>query len=338
LIAQKRSGKTSLAMQMVDHQSIKRRYLPVYIDMEQKRGSSDDDVLKFIAKKAWRKIPEKSGCPRPLATLTPGEDIYSWFEEEMCTLSRVMNRELLFIFDEFDALIQSHLRGRLSEQFFLAIRQWASHSPMRFLIIRTHYYHKEINNVLPFYEDVSMIDRLDPLDESSANKLIVEPVEQSLYYSSKALAKITQVTARYPFFIQHLCWIITDQAYKNHRSMINPAEVDTAINELTRPIKEGYFSHFWRKDSAIEQLALYALSYAETDQFGWVNRETILEKLPNKRLELAINEALKELTLLETIEDNTVQGKICYRICLPLLVQWIKNSLNPDELMRRIEL
>jgi GTP pyrophosphokinase len=337
LIAQKRAGKTSLAHQMVNHRAMKERYLPVYADLGQMQTANDQEILNLLLKRIQLTVMQHHQTRPPLALPPSVQDPYGEFEDKVLEIRERLGKSILITIDEFDAAIQACLNGSLSKRFFTALRQWTSDATLQFLIIRTHYYQQEITEYLPFFEDVAILGTLGPLDDASARKLIEDPVApDGLYYANEALAKVLELTAGHPNFIQHLCWALVNRANQNHLTRINLEDVEAVVHELTKLSNASYFAHFWKQSSLIQQLTLLSLARATREADPWVSWEEIVEYFPQPASSSQIQEALSSLTLFETVETRLTRGDLQYRIRVPLLRQWILKSSGQDKLFRRI--
>ena len=109
--------------------------------------------------------------------------------------------------------------------------------------------------------------QLDPLQESVARQLVVEPVKGNYTYQDDALAQILHYSDLKPQEVQRLCWLsvncmldrTADAPWTPGAGVITAADVNQAVEAALRD-KTGEYRALWITFSAQKQRALREVS------------------------------------------------------------------------------
>jgi hypothetical protein len=171
------------------------------------------------------------------------------------------------------------------------------------------------------------------LDEKAAKALITEPLEGQVAYEVGAGDYLYRLTAGHPYFLQFILKLIVDRVKRDGRRTITLEDVK-AIED--RMISEGpaYDAQFavLISDYSVDEithpkeallgkglLALVA-RFGHEQQEGWVNEEQIFNELSKYKIPIEKTASLlSQLTRTKILEEMSENGKLRYRMSVPLL-------------------
>ena len=175
------------------------------------------------------------------------------------------------------------------------------------------------------------------LAEEAARRLVCEPVEGILSYSSEAVNYTVDLTARQPFLLQCLCSRIFDIAErKNIRSIT--ADVVTQAAEALVPNNE-HFAFSWDYVGSDRRRLILAIL---NEAYGAIPSRSglgdIQEMLGKYGIEIDDESLIQDMEILRELElvrlvKETGGGR--YEIAGPLLGMWITNQQDIKALISR---
>jgi len=319
LYGQRRVGKTSLAIRIRNYRNIGKEYIPVYIDCTASKSSDDYDLLNRMIY-----YIKEQGCDFPdLKKKRSVQDMYLQFEKGLVSFKKKNHKHLLFIFDEFEAVLIAKQQGTLSNTFFSAIRSWSQNKPVTFLIVGSNRLKSEITSNFSELATVFLSQKLGALSSHDARMLVIEPAHGRLQYENNAIEIILYVTRCYPYYIHLICAKLYDHALETFKTTITQQDVENTLFLIYKDLSaQNNFSHLWNNNSPQHEIVLTYLAY-QKNPGGWVDVKEILGMSKSK---ITLKEALRELLELDTIERSDDK----YRIRLPLFAEWIlKNYPHP---------
>ncbi len=162
------------------------------------------------------------------------------------------------------------------------------------------------------------------LDEASARRLVTDPVQGRLSYTSEAVSYVIYVTACQPFILQCLCNRIFDIAAELNTRTVGLEIVKRGAHDLIEEWE--HFASLW--DYAETDRRRFILTVCHRDSKGPdpVSFRVLQEHLAQHGLDVSDDqliediEFLKELELLELKDDS---GLGVYRLAVPLMGEWI---------------
>ena len=185
------------------------------------------------------------------------------------------------------------------------------------------------------------------LDQTSAEKVVIEPVKEYIAYSGEAVELILSLTARQPYLIQKMCNRIFDYAVRNSAHSIKTNDVNFIADELI--IADEHFASLWDyarlgpvNGGYRRQVLLCTLSSNFNNKplctFGMLQEYLVQNGVDVKDDELEADIAyLRELELVNFFGED---GTGYYAIEVPLMAKWIsyhqdsevvlKNALNEE--------
>jgi serine/threonine protein kinase len=171
------------------------------------------------------------------------------------------------------------------------------------------------------------------LDETAAKALITEPLQDKVTFEAGAVDCLYHLTAGHPYLLQFLLKMLVDKVNREARREIRLDDVrwiekrmvcegpaydaqfevlisDYSVAEIMHP-KEGLLGK--------GTLALIAkLGQEQPDR--WVVQEQIAERLLAHKVPVEkTTSLLSQLTRTKILEEKNQEGRLCYRMAVPLL-------------------
>jgi class 3 adenylate cyclase/AAA+ ATPase superfamily predicted ATPase len=171
------------------------------------------------------------------------------------------------------------------------------------------------------------------LDEKAAKALITEPLEGQVAYEVGAGDYLYRLTAGHPYLLQFILKLIVDRVKRDGRRTITLEDVKSIEDRM---ISEGpaYDAQFavLISDYSVDEithpkeallgkglLALVA-RFGHEQQEGWVNEEQIFNELSKYKIPIEKTASLlSQLTRTKILEEMSENGKLRYRMSVPLL-------------------
>ena len=328
LCSQRRVGKTSLALRIINDQRVRREYIPVFIDLSAYMRTDEDVILNTIKERIWEEVSRfgfDSAYTRKLSS-----DPFAQFDREINFLnsqflSKNKRTRFLLVLDEFDAILRNMQLGLRMERLFNAMRSWAQHQPITMIIVGTSKIQDSFQSFLPAFLNVFVSDKLGPLDAYDARLLITKPVMGDIYYDAEVQEKILAVTANYPYHLHVICAKLFSHVTAQSRTNVTLDDLSEVLRELSDHQYAGYYLHLWNKDDAYEDLSIAYLASLEVHT-EWVPLENILSLRSDLTEITKIQFALESMYKLNTLDKIIVDNQTKYRIQIPLFRMWIRQN------------
>lgn len=209
----------------------------------------------WVAQEIAAQLP---GAPPPPAEGAPWNATVVWLLDAEVELARD-DRRILLAIDEVERLEDGIRAGWASSDFLDFVRSAgdALHR-IRFLLATAH----PLPRLGPHWVDRLinvLLRRLEPLDETAARALIVEPVPGFPdIYPPGGVDRILGQTAGHPYLIQLVCDILCRGLNEKERLHATDDDLERAFD---RALSETpLFDELWRQRSAEEQTALKSLA------------------------------------------------------------------------------
>lgn len=180
------------------------------------------------------------------------------------------------------------------------------------------------------------------LDEEGARSVVTKPVSGTLAYSSEAVNRVLELTARQPYLMQCLCNRVFESAKQNGRPSVTVRDVDDAAKSLVRDNEHfaslwDYAGHGPSSGRHRRQLILMLCAMNQRDQlapgFGGLR-----EQLAGHGIDVS-NDALDaDLIYLRELELIELEGDIGdghYRLAIPLMADWIAQQQDLEVAVAR---
>lgn len=341
LFGHRRTGKTSLLLQLKGKKrELLAPQIPVYVDLEGMLPRSSKTALPiqvFFWKVAVTIAEELSdaGIDFPMPQQNEFEDADWSFKEFLRrAVKETGGKGIVVLFDEFQAI--EPRQGILNVDIYHMLRHIIQHSRgVSFILSGT----MEIERLMREYKaamfGAALTKRIDFLDERDARKLIISPVKNYITYTQEAEDVIVQLTACHPYFVQLVCYTLTNYLIERGKQKVFAHDVDRVIPlVLERGI---HFDEIWSTD--MQDMEKYLMAIAGEMLYGkdaWCSLEQIEKRLRNEGImpkdETRVIEAIEKLSarrILKTSDD----GKDV-RFYVRVFGKWVSSN-KPLAIVRR---
>ena len=178
------------------------------------------------------------------------------------------NKRLVFLIDEFDALLNSNNPELLKQVYQYYESLIINFRNQLFLILLIE--QKSVNNprISKIFKDVP-IREIGLLDENNTKNLIIEPAKNILEYEEDAIKEIFNLSAGHPYLIQAICFTIFGRARENDHWKIKKEDVEAIINKAIE-ISEAGLGWFWDGFSISEKIVFAAIAEAQESSENYV--------------------------------------------------------------------
>jgi hypothetical protein len=181
------------------------------------------------------------------------------------------------------------------------------------------------------------------LEEPDAKALITEPLAGRIAYETGAVDLLYRLTAGHPYLLQFILKLLVDRLKREGRKVITLADVAGIERRL---FSEGsYDAHFevlisdysvaeitHPKEACLGKGALALVAKIGNEQSDrWVFEDQILDSLMGHKVpEEKTASLLSQLTRTRILEEDFQDGRLCYRITIPLLHErFIRQNFYP---------
>ncbi len=260
LIGQRRTGKTSVLLQLDQH--LPENLFPVYVDC-QSLGVSPG-MPAFFHDLAWT-IAETFASkgidipvPRPAEwQVDPAGEFQRSFIPSLH--SKLPDGTTIFlVFDEFEAFENLVRDGILPPTLFTFLRHMMQHSVgLSFAFAGTHRLEEMGSDYWSVLFNIALYRHIGYLGDEAAKRLIRDPVSPHIVYDDLAIDKIMRVTSGHPYFLQLVCYALVNRANRELKAYVTISDVNAALDEMLR-LGEVHFAYLWQRSSFTERALLAA--------------------------------------------------------------------------------
>jgi AAA+ ATPase superfamily predicted ATPase len=238
VVGDRRIGKSSLLYYLCN-EAVKKMYLEnpekyifAFFDFQEKKNMSVTEFFHTVTEKIAEQLPEKT------------EDLlqdfsYDPFLKLIKTL--VKYRNIIFVFDEFDAITNNE---NFNAEFFSFLRSIANSCNVAYVTsskrdLQELCHANEIKDS-PFFNIFTSIP-LGSFDEESALELIRVPSQREGFPLEKYEKFILELAGYYPLFIQIACSTFFDMLLEGGQTCIDLNRIKERYYEEA----EGHFRYIW---------------------------------------------------------------------------------------------
>ncbi|HLI08514.1 MAG TPA: PQQ-binding-like beta-propeller repeat protein [Ktedonobacteraceae bacterium] len=346
LYGQRRSGKTTILLQLANNPSILGEHIPVLIDMQRISYIMSIDTLlhrmAYFIGQAMRKRSIPFGDLPALenfkADPTHAFDLFLDVIEE-----QLGDRKLILMIDEFEVLEDLVDKGKLQPEIFDYLRDIVQHRQyINFLFSGTHKITEYTRRYRSVFFNTALHHKLSRLTLQAAEGLIQKPVEGYLEYEPLTVKKIHQLTADQPYLIHLMCRAIVDYCNERGKTFVTINDVNTVLREVMQT-GQFHFEWLWGQIAAEEQLVLAALAEGGQEEGRWLSLTEIEEIYSSYSVRYKREHILDSLKSL--IEQDFVENKASssrknlldsdkFRIPVGLTRSWLLKE-HPLEVVRK---
>ncbi|MFM7408730.1 MAG: ATP-binding protein [Cuspidothrix sp.] len=269
LHGQRRSGKSSVIKNIPYQLSDLHEFVFVTFNLEYYSQESLSRILAELAKEIISDLSldyESINLPG-ITELELEPEIFS--DQFLPQVYQALkNKRLVFLIDEFDALLNSNNPELLQQVYQYYQSLIVNFRKKLFLILLIE--QKSVNHptISKIFKDVP-IREIGLLDKNNTKKLIIEPAKNILEYEEDAIEEIFNLSAGHPYFIQAICFTIFGRARENDHWKVNKEDVESIINKAIE-ISEAGLAWFWDGFSIPEKIVFAAIAEAQGSSENYV--------------------------------------------------------------------
>jgi type I restriction enzyme M protein len=263
-------------------------------------------------------------CRQGIGTEAPWEDFLEFFQTILMLLEDHKLGMVLMI-DEFDKLQEGIDNGVTSPQIPENIRYLIQNHP-RFAAVMTG--SRRMQRLRQEYWSAlyGLGSRVgvSALDEDAARRLITEPVEGRLSYTSDSIQLILNLTARQPFLIQYLCNRIFSLAAERQLSTVTRTIVDESAVGFVKD--NEHFASLWEYIESDRCRLIVLLCHQLTAEPDPVTFGVLKDRLHRDGVlitDAQLEADLVSLRELELIDFSGAKRGSIYKLTVPLMGQWL---------------
>jgi len=340
LRGQKRVGKTSLLFYLKRHYLDPPEFILVFVDFQLLSVMDGPGIFYSVANAIYTELqasdnPSASRIDEvgpPLSELFALQPSQQLMEYLLTIQSKLGQRRIVLLLDEFSRTIDAWEQGRLDSEFFVQWRGMMLNTPgiNCVTVVQQRTYDRLLADAHssmqePIWELLELGEQLTlrPLDEQDVRRLIEWPMQNFLDYSPKTVEHVATMTGGSPFLIQAFCSRLTAHMNRARRRQVTPEDVETICHGFMQP-NESLFAHLLDMLRGIGNTVAQKLAdLAETAPDHAVPEADLCAAMPT------IDPALLQRTLYELQERDIVE-KIepdRWRFCNRMFQLWL--AANP---------
>ena len=260
LIGQRRTGKTSVLLQLDRH--ISKDQFPIYVDC-QSLGVSPG-MPAFFHDLAWTVAESLAAKDLDISVPKPSDwqiDPAGKFQREFIPEVQKLlpdKTKLLLVFDEFEAFENLVRDDILPKTLFTFLRHMMQHNEgMGFVFAGTHRLEEMGSDYWSVLFNIALYKHIGYLSEDAAKRLIRDPVSPHIIYDDLAINKIMRVTSGHPYFLQLVCYSLVNRANNQRKAYVTISDVNAALDGMLR-LGEVHFAYLWQRSTFTERALLAA--------------------------------------------------------------------------------
>ncbi len=338
LCGERRTGKSSILYQILNKR-LGDRFIPVFVDLQEMVVSNDREFFRRVARLTAEAVRLDrafvDGFRIDDESLNPYHQFVDFLDE---VLSRIDDRVLLLLMDEYELLETKADEGRLNPEIFLFLAGLMDNKE-RLSFVFTGSRRLEERDRRYWREMLrrSQFRKIAFLSENDARRLITEPVEGRVVYGRNVIDRIVRLTAGQPFYTQVICQNVVDYLNEHEKNAITMRELNGVVDEIIdHPLPQMIY--FWDALSADEKVVLSLLAHTldAPRERSWATAADIgdvaaRERAPVDLSENTIHLTLEELFRTDVLEKNPFEA---YRFRIDLLRLWIRRSHSIWEVIK----
>jgi hypothetical protein len=338
LVGHRRTGKTSLLLQLKGkRRTIVEPRIPIFIDIQSLLPLRRPYLQNFISKIAYYIVEglrsEDLDVPFPNFELT-NDPAWKFREFLRQAIEITSGKGLVLMLDEFQMI--EPRQSLLDIDIYDVFRSIIQHEPkIDFIISGTMEMERLMREYRAAMFGSAVTKRIDFLEEKEARKLITNPVRNFITYLPEAEDFIIDITSCHPYFIQLVCFTLTEYLVDRGKSKVFVKDVERILPLV---IERGlHFDEIWATDmDDMEKYVMAIIGGMSDSKRKWcsINEvENILyeeghSRRPQERILNAIDK-LQNRRILQISED----GKYI-RFQVAVFGQWV-STRKPYAIVKR---
>jgi tetratricopeptide (TPR) repeat protein len=318
LYGQRRIGKSSVLQRLAQQLSDHSRFVPVYVDLQDKAALTLDQLLKQLAEN--------------ISYYTGSESFDQWTTDIQYDFQHVFipyvleqlhqQNCLVLLFDEFD-ILDTPTHDQAVSAFFPFVKKLmaldSNHLKFVFVIGRRP---EELSNVYHSNFIDLKSNHVSLLNPQEAESLIrLSEQNESMIWSSQTIEKVIELTSGHPYLTQQLCQVIWDKKHEKKRLSTVYVEYQDIENSLSKALACSTNSLEWLWDGLgpAERVIISALAECGPEL---ISQENLKNKLQENGVRIVSDELHDAPRVLE--EWNYILSENGgFRMRVEMLRQWI---------------
>jgi sugar lactone lactonase YvrE len=329
LIGERRIGKTSVLLQLLNKQDI----LPVYLDVQGIGSKGLHGFLYTIARNIKEKF-ERRDIFIDIPTLEDLEKRIEIFEEVFLKEVRrkVSNLKIVVLIDEFEAFEDKIREGYLPKDFFMYLRHLLQFANLSFIFTGAHKLEELTEDYWSVLFNIGLYHELGLLTEAETRMLIKEPVKDKVFYEDEVIDRIVTLTSGHPYFTQLICRHLVTRCNINKDNFITLSDLHDSIDDIITSGR-SHFEFIWKQSNRREKIVLSILpeiiSYLEAN----VTHSEIIHKLGEYRFSAKIEEVQEVLASLKKRKILEEKSSGIYNFLGDIYRVWLSRYKRKEVLM-----
>ncbi|MBW2940539.1 ATP-binding protein [Zhongshania sp. CAU 1632] len=249
---QKRIGKTSLALAVVDSLQLQGgdKFKCHYIEWGEVAAPGSEESVNLLGRNIGNFL--KESLPGDLAR---DEIVFNGSLSPLNELATKLlkyspDEKYLVVLDEFDEIHSEMYRyGPLAESFFANIRTLSSKRNLAFILVGgenmpfiINAQGDQLNKFV--YESIDYFSK--ETEQEDYRDLVVSPASDILSWSDAAINELFFFTNGHPYYTKLVCSEIFSEAVSERDSEISEREVLLSIDRLVDRLDTNSFAHHWK--------------------------------------------------------------------------------------------
>lgn len=333
LFGQRRIGKTSVLHQLTVPDLTPQGFRPVYFDLQGRAEHGLDQVLYGLA----REISRSLGLERPPRAAFAEDSFFKYgFLPEVYEV--LQGDRLLVLVDEFDVLGGEEVPPDAAYNVLFSFLQdllidEQRHLAFVFVVGRRI---DELPSRIKATFKSAQCKRISVLDREAAERLITEPAQGILTFTSEAVGRLLDLTTGHPYFLQLLCYELYERATRAGRTQVEADDIDDDVLTAVMELGMGGLAWFWDEFPPAERFILSAIGHL-TQEGEPATLRQIGEALREHGVRLQGMELSTAPMVLAEWEIIEAAGRDAYRFRVELLRRWILSKHSLEEAKRELE-
>ncbi|MBX7220406.1 MAG: carboxypeptidase regulatory-like domain-containing protein [Blastocatellia bacterium] len=349
---ERRAGKSSILYQ-IHNGRLGRRFVPVFIDMQEMIIESDGELFQRMARliadavnrsiqtaETGDSLENKPALDAKRYGFTNREnnpfDLFREFIDEV--LTELGMRRLVLLVDEYELFETKVENNKLNKEIFAFLAGLIdSHDRLSMIFTGSKKLEQRDRRYWREMLRRSLFRKVGYLSERDTERLIIEPVKDQVVYGRGMVRAICRLTAGQPFYTQVICQNIVDYLNEEKRNFILRSDLQAIIAEIVdNPLPQMIY--FWEGLSDDEKLVLSLLAEILPDHQGKATAAKLARVILRNEYPVTLSENSIRLTLEELYRSEILtkdDEAFAYRIDLKR--HWIKRSHSIWQVVREVK-
>jgi WD40 repeat protein len=300
LHGERKTGKTSILFQIENGKlNLGEDFIPVYVDMNRIIFKDDCEFLSILASLIHNAITSHR-IQMPLTSFKKEENPYLLFKANFMrdVANSIGEKRIILLVDEYEVIEGRIIEGKLSKDILGFLKSLIEQeTKLDFIFAGSRKiddlkYHDEWSYAL----NASVYRKISSLKKEDAVRLIKDPVAKKVWFTSRAVRKLLELSGCHPYILQLLCFNLIILLDENKSLAVDTREVEKVMQDvIENPVPQ--MEYLWERLPKDQQLLVSFLAEAIQKKNGSISQERIIDEFKEKdfRLLKDINATLDDL-------------------------------------------